>query len=299
MQRTASFHRQSRRIETRRRSPLRRRWAIFSGIVIAAVGYFAYSGLQTAGVVPRPGRTERIGLFEIEHKVFEELGGRGRRAGLGVQRTLFYVGGSRRQLVSQSITNFRLNPHEPRIIIYETCPMNSAENCGVHLYDGRSMKQWQISGEQQLSNAGELQTSADGRYMMLGSQFELLVIDLMQPNTKDLTATLGLRAGSRSLRLGEWSPDRKRITAFVGHYVDPAPPFVTLAEDLYVIDPADGSARYVATAQPRGWRDQRYEWVPTALGYSVAVSQALPGFGSIYQKDSTELPLGPQYRIGG
>jgi hypothetical protein len=247
-----------------------------------------YSALQAAGVVPRAGRTERIGLFEIEHKVFEDLGGR------GVQRTLFYVGGARRRLVAQSITNFRLNPQEPRIIIYETCPVNSADNCGVHLYDGRSTKDWKISGEQQLSNAAELQSSADGRYMLLGSQYELVVIDIMQPNTSDLTTTLGLRDGSRSLRLGDWSPDHKRITAYVGQFIDAAPPFVTLAEDLYVIDPAEGSARYVATARPRGWRDQRYEWMPSALGYIVSVPSVPPGFGSIYRKTGAELPLGAQ-----
>jgi hypothetical protein len=174
--------------------------------------------------------------------------------------------------------------------------MNSEDDCGVHLFDGGRSRSWQISDQQLLTTSGtQVETSANGRFVLLASESEFRVVDLMKPHSEDLTAKLGLRVGGRTVRLGTWSPDQQRIVAFVGQYVDRAPPFVTLAEDLFVVDLLEGSARYVATAQPRGWRDRSYEWLATALGYMVPAPTptASAGLnGTVYLKDTVDLPLG-------
>jgi hypothetical protein len=251
-------------------------------------GLFVYSTLQALGVVPDGTRSERVGPYEIAYATYDAFGHR------GTQRTLYYRGAGGRHLVARSISGFRLNPNDPAVLLFEHCPSIDAVDCGIHLYDGRREESWKVSDEQLLGqSATQVEWSRDNRFALLAAAYSLYVIDVRTPNSRDLSATLGLREGRRSLRLGEWSPDGQRIAALAAQFVDPAPPFVTLAEDLVVIDLATASVSYVATAQPTGWRGLRYEWMSSALGYVLAVPAEPPGFGrSVYQKGPADIPLG-------
>jgi len=131
----------------------------------------------------------------------------------------------------------------------------------------------------------------------LAGQFHMQLVNLETPGTIDLSETLALNEGERFVRLGEWSPDSRKFTALVGQYSDRVPPFENIAEDLVVLDAQDGSATYIATAVPRGWRAFSYRWLMTPNGYTVRATLGRGIDGMVFRKAEYEVPPGMGYQL--
>lgn len=265
--------------------------AILAALAIAVCVALVYWTLQGLGVIPVATRSERVGQFEVAYTTYDAFGHR------GTSRTLHYRGSSRRHLVSREVGVFEFNPHDPHGVLYEHCSNGERPECGIHYFDGRRQRGWKVSNEQVIhqSAANAVSWSPDKRFVVLAGQFHLQIASLDSARTIDMSKALDLHAmpGLRSVHVEEWSPDLRKLTVLVAEYLDEMPPLIRVASDLIVIDPHDGSARYVATAQPRGWRNRSYRWLQTPNGYVMSAPPDGQGIdGTIYRKGTADLPAG-------
>lgn len=269
-----------------------RPWAYLTVPAIAVCAVVSFGTLQGLAILPVSTSSKRVGRFEIGYKTYDAFGHRGTR------RTLYYHGKSwRRKLLVSRVVHFEISPYDPDRVVYEYCPDFESPQCGIHYFDGRRRRSWKVSDERAL-NAGADEPvvwSTDNHFVVLTGRYHLRIVNLDSPRTIDMTEVLALKEGpgSRSMRLEEWSPDRRKISVLVAEYMDAEPSFRRVAEDLVVVDLQDGSASYVATAQPRGWRKRPYSWLQTPTGYAVQVAPDQQGInGEIYRKRAADLPSG-------
>jgi hypothetical protein len=273
--------------------PYHRPRAIFAALGVAVCAVAAYWMLVTTGLIKSPNRSERIGPFEVAHRTLDAYGHR------GTSRTLYYHQATRRQLIARSVGAIRFNPNDPAGALFEQCPNSEGPDCGIHYFDGHRNRRWKVSDDVVINQpvTEPVSWSANKRFVVLAGPFHIQIAQLETQTTIDLTETLALSEGKRFARLGEWSPDSRKITVLVGQYTDPVPPFENIAEDLIILDAQDGSATYIATAEPRGWRAFGYNWRLTPNGYSVYAALGRGLDWNVFRKSSFDLPprITPQW----
>jgi hypothetical protein len=265
-----------------------RPWAYVTVPAVVAACVVGVIAMQGLAILPVNSRLERLGEFTVGYDTYDAFGHRGTR------RTLYYHGGSRGRgrLVARSIGTFAVNPFNRHSLLYDRCPSEGSPQCGIHYFDGKGGRHWRVSEERVLNQPVDqpFSWSADGRFLILASEFTLRVVNLEAATTTNMNAALGLEEGHRRVRVGEWSNDQRKIAVLIAEYLDRPPPRV--AEDLIVIDVHDQSVTYVATSLPRGWSRARFGWqYPTGNVIWAAGDEDGPD-GTIYRKRASELPNG-------
>ncbi len=245
-----------------------------------------YWTLLATGLIQNPAQSERIGPFEIVRRTLDAYGHR------GMSRTLYNHHASRRELVARSVGAIRFNPNDPAGALFEQCTNREGPDCGIHYFDGLRIRRWKVSDELLINQpvTEPVSWSTDKRVVMLAGPFHVQIVQLETQTTIDVSETLALSEGERGVRLGGWSPDSRKITVLVSQYSDPVPPFENIAEDLIILDAQDGSATYIATAQPRGWGRYGYNWRLTPNGYTVYATLGRGIDGTVFRKSQFELP---------
>lgn len=248
-----------------------------------------YQLLQGLGIIPEARRSQRIGPYEIAYMMYEAYGHR------GTGKTLHYHNGSKRILVTRELGAFEFNPHDPTSVLFERCPNAERRECGIYYFDGRRARSSKVSDEQALYQpvARAVLWSPNGKSVALSGQYHVHLVNLAQPAMLDLSETLALRQGpdGRSVEVGAWSPDARKLSVIVTQSVDPVPPFINFAHDLFVVDAQTGAASYVATAEGRNWSDIGYQWLAIGDSYLVAAMPNGQGIGwKVFRKWATDLP---------
>ena len=265
-----------------------RPWAYVTVPAVAACCVVGVIAMQQLAILPVNSRLERLGEFTVGYDTYDAFGHRGTR------RTLYYHGGrrGRGRLIARGIGTFTVNPFDRHALLYDRCPSEGSPQCGIHYFDGRGGRHWRVSEERVLQQPVNhpFSWSADGRFLALASEYTLRVVNLEGATTTNMSAVLGLQEGRRSLRVGEWSNDQRKISVLVSEYLNQPPPRV--AEDLIVVDVQEQSAMYVATSLPRGWSKSRFGWRYPTGNTIWAAGDEQSAEGTIYRKRASELPNG-------
>ena len=261
--------------------------AVIAGCVVGVVA------MQQLAILPVTSRLERLGEFTVGYDTYDAFGHRGTR------RTLYYHGGrrGRGRLIARGINTFTVNPFDGHALLYDRCPTEGSRQCGIHYFDGRGGRHWRVSEERVLKQPVDhpFSWSADGQFLVLASENTLRVVNLESATTTNMSDVLGLEHGRRTLRVGEWSNDQRKISVLVGEYLNQPPPHI--AEDLIVIDVRDQTATYVATAQPRGWSKSRFGWRYPTGNTIWAADDEQSAEGRVYRKAVSELPNGMKVQV--
>src|SRR5574341_1373311 len=240
-----------------------RPWVFVTLPTLIVAGLVGVGGLQSLAIMPVDSSIRRFGEFAVEYDTYDAFGHRATR------RSLYYSEGRRLRLVRKGIVEFTVNPHKLNSALYEYCPEEGHVDCGIHYFDGDTKLSRKVSTQRILGDTddGPGPWSADARFVVLAEQFRIELVDLKNGEAKALSELLALMEGRRFVRFVSWSNDQRKFAVLVGEYMDKAPPYQHIAEDLIVIDVRDGSASYVATAQPNGWPSVLYYWQRSDDGY--------------------------------
>lgn len=223
-----------------------------------------------------PDRLERRGNFEIAYYRTDAFGH------IATRQALHHLKGSRRTQVVESASELLVAPNDPDRAIYRTCDSapsagDEATACAHMFYDGHTGQSHVIGRglEISMSQLEMSRWSPNGDYLVLGDQFELVLLDLRVGRTTHLAEILRLeepfypeRWQHRYARFGGWSPDGTSAAVFVLSPRAPGVPLIEWNEELHSIDGSTGTVTLVAThagtlgAPPgRGlWRAGNLKW---------------------------------------
>ena len=206
-----------------------------------------------------PSRIEKRGNFQVEYYTSDAFGHRGTR------RALYHMNGSSRQAhVTDAAVAFVIAPIDADRLIYETCDLVSGgsrygeqSGCRHVFFDGHSGKSHTVGRGLKLSLTAleEMERwSWNGRFVSLGDQYELVIVDLQNGKSTRLGAALRLeepfypqRWQFREVQWGQWSPDGAHGALIVLSPHQPGLPVREFDQELYSFDAEAGALTMVAT----------------------------------------------------
>lgn len=231
-----------------------------------------------------PDSVDRRGNFYIEYYTTDAFGHRSTR------RALYHLSESGRKKVTSAAVSYTMTPDSDRII-YDTCnPASVASDvayrpsCTHNYFDGHTGKDYVIGRGLKISMSAledAARWSASGHYLIIGEDYELVLLDLQSGQATRLTDTLQLNTPFypekwqfREARWGGWSPDGAHGAVIVMlPHAPGGPPVYEFDEELYALDAAAGTLVLVAThfgdlggtGERKLWRAGDFSWDGTVL----------------------------------
>ena len=206
-----------------------------------------------------PSRIEKRGNFQVEYFNSDALGH------LGTRRALYHLSGTGgRTHVTDAAVEFAIAPVDADRLIYETCDLSSGGSrygeqsaCRHVFFDGHSGKSFTIGRGLELSLTPLEETnrwSGNGRFVALGDQYELAIVDLQSGKSTRLGGALRLEQPFypqkwqyREVRWAQWSPDGMHGALIVLSPNQPGLPVREFDQELYSFDPETEGLTMVAT----------------------------------------------------
>jgi len=222
-----------------------------------------------------PDSIERRGNFRVEYYRTDAIGH------TSIRRALYHIDGSSTTLVTDAAVSFAIGLRDQDRILYDTCQVDSG--CTLMYFDGHTGMSHVVGRGLKVSFAAldDIdQWSWNGRYVALGDQYELVVVNLETGTSMRPADTLRLsepyypdRWQSREVRWGAWSPDGDHASVFVFSPHGPGLPVPEWDQELYALDAMTGAltmiATHTGTAGIRGeggvWRADDLRWDGAAL----------------------------------
>jgi hypothetical protein len=220
-----------------------------------------------------PDRIEKRGNFQIEYYRSEGFGHTSTR------RALYHVKGlSQRTRVTDAAVGFRIVNGDADRIIYETCSdvlggsrYGDGSPCRHMYFDGHTGKNHVIGGGLKISMSAlddRYRWSPSGRFVALGDQYELVIVDMETGRSIRLGDTLRLEEPyypekwqHREVRWGQWSADDTQAAVIVMSPHEAGLPVYVWDEELYSLDAATGAVTLVGSHTGElGAKDERTLW---------------------------------------
>jgi len=197
-----------------------------------------------------PDDVGRLGNFQIEYYSTAFLGHRGTR------KALYHMSGSRRTKVTDGAVTFTLAPRDPDRIIYDTCNPDAAAgevsyrpSCTHNYFDGHARRDYIIGrglkvSMSTLEDGGRW--SGSGSHVIIGEDYELMLLNLQSGEATRLTDTLELseplypdKWQHRRAQWGGWAPEGAYGAVIVMTPHGPGgPPVYEWDQELYALDAA-------------------------------------------------------------
>lgn len=203
---------------------------------------------------------------------------------IATRKAVYHLNGSRRTKVTDAAVSYTLVSGDSDRIIYDTCDPNQANGegyrpgCTHNYFDGHSGKDYVIGRGLKISMSS-LEDAARwsaGNYVMIGEDYELVLLNLKNGKATRLTETLQLdtpfypdKWQFRQGRWGGWSSDGAHAAVIVMMPHGPGgPPVYEFDEELYVLDADGGTLLPVAThtgelgatGARKLWRAEDFLW---------------------------------------
>jgi hypothetical protein len=231
-----------------------------------------------------PDRIDKRANFLVEYYRSEAFGHTSSR------RALYHLSGSRRTKVTDAAISWKIAAYDPDRIIYDTCDSGSGtsrygpqSNCRHVYFDGHTRSSHDIGRGLKVSMSALDDSDRwcwNGRYVAIGDQYELVIVNLQNGTSTRLVEALKLEEPDypqkwqhREVRWGRWSPDGEHGALIVMAPHGPGLPVSEWDEELYALDAATGNLTLVAThtgelggqGERRLWRGDDFRWDGTNL----------------------------------
>ena len=237
-----------------------RNWSAATFAMTLAVMVLIVEGCSSS-----PDRTERRGSFEIEYRRMDAFGH------IATRQTLYHVKGQRRTLVAESGGSFVIPADDPDRVIYYACDSNSgsaaasdsASPCAHIYYDGHTGRRHVIGRglalamsqlDDRETGSNRIKSRWARGYVVLGDQYEFVLLDLRTGTSTRLAETLGLESPlypekwqHRQGRWGGWSPEGTHAAIIVMSPLGPGQPVLDWQEELHSLEGSTGTLRSIAT----------------------------------------------------
>ncbi len=265
----------------------------FGVALVLAAGAVALL-LQTFGAAPVSTSSEAVGAFRLRHRTYDFEGHRGTSTNLDRQRQFFD------ELIEKNVGTVQVDPNERTRLFYEA-DVGATGSCATYYYDATSRRKSRVSGCGLLDSAAEAQAwSPDHRFVALAKPLtnEAVIVELNTGEVVDVGVRLEGHSPKQWVKFGPWMPDGK--THLIGVVVlkttetDVAPPYVHIAQDLFVVYPEMQRLEYVASSTG-GFKEEDYRW--RKLGdqntdwiLPIAFDSMVETRDDVRRKTSEELP---------
>lgn len=225
-----------------------------------------------------PDSVSKHGNFLFEHYRTDLFGH------LATRKAVYHLNGSRRTKVTDAAVSYTLVSGDSDRIIYDTCDLSQANGegyrpgCTHNYFDGHSGKNYVIGRGLKISMSS-LEDAARwsaGHYVIIGEDYELVLLDLQNGKATRLTETLQLdtpfypeKWQFREARWGGWVGDGAHGAVIVMLPHRPGgPPVHEFDEELYALDATTGTLTLVAThtgelggtGERKLWRVGDFRW---------------------------------------
>lgn len=227
-----------------------------------------------------PDSTERRGNFQIESFRTDAFGH------IATRHAMHHLNGSRRTKVTDSAGFFVIALRDPDRVIYYTCDSGSSSSrdsneasCRHEYFDGHTGSHHVIGRGLKVSMSAlddPGRWSGSGNYVIIGEDYELVLVNLQSGVAARLTETLQLREPFypekwqlRQARWGGWSPEGAYGAVIVMTPHGPGgPPVYEWDEELYSLDAATKTLMLVTThtgdlggtGRRKLWRAGDFRW---------------------------------------
>jgi hypothetical protein len=257
-----------------------------AGRLALAVLCFALTGCSI------PDSVSQRGNFLFEHYRTDAFGH------IATRKAVYHLNGSRRTKVTDAAVSYTLVSGDSDRIIYDTCDLKQASSgegyrpgCTHNYFDGHTGRDYVIGRGLKISMSA-LEDAARwsaGNYVIIGEDYELMLLNLMTGQATRLTDTLQLNTPFypdkwqfREARWGGWLSDGAHGAVIVMLPHGPGgPPVYEFDEELYALDATTGTLTLVAThtgelggtGERKLWRAGDFRWDGATLTTLPAASR--------------------------
>ena len=229
--------------------------------------------------------TQTFGNFRIETWQTEAFGHTGHSF------KVFHVHSWRSHEIADNVAYF-LDPNSPdRILVRGCLNMSDESSCALRYFNGATDKTHVISNDPDIRNGSQLHWSPGGRFLAVVAQLGFMMVNLENGSVFDAGSQLDLHLPERDIGYFqiEWSPDGTVAAIDVQNRVTPPPSAIEV--DVFTIDGAASTIRYIASLPPKSASDGAFEWQERSGRYELVASPEPP----VFRKRQFEIPAGVIY----